>query len=55
MEIVGEGCTPDEGMALFKAYTPDVTLIDYSLADQTGFQLAEELPEIRYLCAFDPD
>ncbi|MGE3725239.1 MAG: response regulator [Candidatus Sericytochromatia bacterium] len=43
MEIVGEGCTPAEGLALFKTYAPDVTLIDYSLPNQTGFQLAEEL------------
>lgn len=43
MEIVGEGMTPEEGLAMFKSQTPDVTLIDYSLPNQTGFQLAEEM------------
>jgi YesN/AraC family two-component response regulator len=43
MEISGECGTAKDGLELFKAKKPDVTILDYSLPDQTGFQLAEEL------------
>lgn len=43
MEVVGETSTPNEGLELFLQEQPDIMLIDFSLQNMNGKELAEEI------------
>ncbi len=42
-EVIGEAGTADEGLRLAREKHPDLVLLDISLPDRTGIQLAQEL------------
>ncbi|UYP47602.1 Chemotaxis protein CheY [Candidatus Lokiarchaeum ossiferum] len=48
MEIVGEGETGDEGIALYKSHHPDLITMDLTMPNKSGLEAIEEIMK------FDP-
>ncbi|WP_223786756.1 LytR/AlgR family response regulator transcription factor [Marinicella meishanensis] len=56
LEVVGQGSTVAEGVALIREQQPDVLLLDINLPDGTGFDVLEQLdhcPAVIFTTAYD--